>query len=54
MICVFFQPYASKMVLQMSCEQLAGKLDALDNLEDVAFTRLKRMVLDADSNDSVY
>jgi len=51
MICVFFQPYASKMVLQMPCEQLAGKLDALDNLEDIAFTRLKRMVLDADSND---
>jgi len=51
MICVFFQPYASKMVLKMPCEQLAGKLDALDNLEDVAFTQLKRMVLDADTND---
>ncbi|MGN1228121.1 MAG: helix-turn-helix domain-containing protein [Prevotella sp.] len=50
MICVFFQPYAAKMVLQMPCDGLAGKIDALDNMDDIAFTQLKRMVLEADSN----
>lgn len=50
MICVFFHPYAAKMVLQMPCDKWAGKIDALDNIDDIAFTQLKRKVLEADSN----
>lgn len=50
MICVFFQPYAAKMVLQMPCDEWAGKIDALDNIDDIAFAQLKRKVLEADSN----
>ncbi|MDO4511659.1 MAG: helix-turn-helix domain-containing protein [Bacteroidales bacterium] len=51
MISVFFTPYATRAVMQMPAELLAGKLLDFDDVDDKELSALKRRVHDADSTD---